>query len=265
MSDYEIFAIRYGAIEERKRAQNFIVPVPGDHDVGQALNFYLWVIRSDRGTWVVDTGFSEATAAKRGRVISRPVREGLRALGVDPASVRDVVLTHLHYDHAGNHDLFPQAKFHVQDREMHYCTSRCMCDHFARHHYEADDVKHIIDRIFREQVAFHDGSAEIADGLSVHLVGGHTRGLQVVRVRTKRGWVVLASDAAHYYDNYRLQSPFPAVVDVADMLQGYRILRGLADSDDHIIPGHDPMVEQIYPKHNGIDGIYRLDVAPQHV
>lgn len=261
MSTYEIYAIRYGAIEERRRAQNFVVP--DAHDGPEPLIFFYWVIKSDAGVWVVDTGFSEEAAKRRNRTLSRPIKEGLAAIGVDPASVKNVVLTHLHYDHAGNNDLFPQAKFHVQEREMHFCTGRRMCDHFARHHYEAEDVKSLIDRIWRDQVAFHNGSSEIADGLSVHLVGGHTRGLQILRVRTARGWVVLASDAAHYYDNYKLASPFPAVIDVEDMLEGYRTLRRLADSDDHIIPGHDPLVEKIYPRHNGIEGIYRLDQAPK--
>ena len=72
-------------------------------------------------------------------------------------------------------------------------------------------------------------------------------GLQVVRVATRRGWVVLASDASHFYANMEQIRPFPIVWSVADMVDGYRKLRALADSPAHIIPGHDPLVLQRYP------------------
>jgi glyoxylase-like metal-dependent hydrolase (beta-lactamase superfamily II) len=96
-------------------------------------------------------------------------------------------------------------------------------------------------------VRFHDGDAEIFPGVSVHLIGGHTMGLQVVRVRTRRGWLVLASDASHFYANMEQQRPFPIVWSVQDMVDGYRRLRELADSPAHIIPGHDPLVLERYP------------------
>jgi glyoxylase-like metal-dependent hydrolase (beta-lactamase superfamily II) len=72
-------------------------------------------------------------------------------------------------------------------------------------------------------------------------------GLQAVRVRTRRGWVVLASDASHFYAHLEQERPFPIVWSVADMVEGYRRLRELADSPAHIIPGHDPLVLERYP------------------
>jgi glyoxylase-like metal-dependent hydrolase (beta-lactamase superfamily II) len=96
-------------------------------------------------------------------------------------------------------------------------------------------------------VVFHEGAAEIAPGVTLHRVGGHTQGLQVVRVATLRGFVVLASDASHYYANIRNRDPFPIVVDVGAMLEGYRTVERLADSPDHIVPGHDPEVLRLYP------------------
>lgn len=111
---------------------------------------------------------------------------------------------------------------------------------------------------------FHDGSSDIAPGISVHWVGGHTDGLQVVRVKTRRGWVVLASDASHFYANMDLQRPFPVVYNVGDMLEGYRTLDALADSHAHVIPGHDPDVLKRYPAAApGLDGwVVRLDADP---
>ena len=80
-------------------------------------------------------------------------------------------------------------------------------------------------------------------------IGGHTAGLQAVRVHTARGWVVLASDAAHYWDNALLGSPFPLVHDVERMLEGHRRLQSLAESADHFIPGHDPQVLRRFARH----------------
>jgi glyoxylase-like metal-dependent hydrolase (beta-lactamase superfamily II) len=72
-------------------------------------------------------------------------------------------------------------------------------------------------------------------------------GLQVVRVATRRGWVVLASDASHYYANMEQGRPFPIVYNVGDMVEGWRKARSLAESESHVIPGHDPLVLERYP------------------
>jgi branched-chain amino acid transport system permease protein len=99
----------------------------------------------------------------------------------------------MHYDHAGNLDLFPNATFHIQDREMMYCTGRCMCHPTLRDSFEPADVIGMVTRLFAGRAKFHDGAAELAPGISLHFIGGHTMGLQSVRVLTRRGWVVLAS------------------------------------------------------------------------
>jgi len=82
-------------------------------------------------------------------------------------------------------------------------------------------------------------------------------------VWTRRGWVVVASDAAHYYANMEGPNPFPTVVDIGKMLDGYHRLRELADSAAHIVPGHDPLVMTRYPAVPGLEGkVVRLDEAP---
>ncbi len=71
--------------------------------------------------------------------------------------------------------------------------------------------------------------------------------LQVVRVNTRRGWVVLASDASHLYANIERGNPYPIIFREDQMLEGWETLRRLADSEAHIIPGHDPKVMDLYP------------------
>ena len=259
---YEVFAVKY-AHHERRSPENFLGGDP--HDVSMPLDYFVWLLRGGGREIVVDTGFSAAMAKKRQRTHLRCPTEGLRLLGCEAKTVRDVVITHLHYDHAGNFDLFPAATLHLQDREMHYATGRYMCHDCFRGAFEVEDVVGMVRRLYAGRVKFHDGDAEIAPGVSVHFIGGHTMGLQVVRVHTARGWVVVASDAAHFYANFREVRPFPIVWNVGQMVDGYDRLRALADSDDHIVPGHDPQVTARYPAASkDLEGIVvRLDLAPR--
>lgn len=255
---YEVYAVKY-AHHARRASENFI---GGDsHDGPMPLDYFVWLLRGDGREIVVDTGFSAAMAARRRREHLRCPTEGLRLLNCDAASVKDVVITHLHYDHVGNFDLFPAARFHLQDLEMRYATGRHMCHDAFRGAYEVEDVVGMVRSVYAGRVRFHDGDAEIAPGVSLHLIGGHTMGMQAVRVATRRGWVVLASDASHFYANMEQARPFPIVHSVADMVEGYRRLRELADSPAHIIPGHDPLVLERYPPPGGaLQGIAaRLD------
>src|SRR6185369_5052092 len=121
----------------------------------------------------------------------------------------------------------------------------------------------LVRKVYAERVRFHDGDAAIAPGVKLLLIGGHTNGLQSVRVHTARGWVVLASDASHYYENMRRFKPFPIVYNVAAMLEGHRRLAEVADSPDHVVPGHDPEVLKRYPTFGGDAGIVCLHQVPR--
>jgi len=263
MSDtYELYAIRYGH-HPRKAAENFIAG--DDHDTDMPLDYFVWAIVGADRTFVLDTGFDPEVARRRGRQMVQPIQAGLKAIGIEPETVTDVIISHMHYDHAGNLGAFPNARFHLQDAEMAYCTGRCMCHPIMRYPFEAQDVSAMAHRVFEGRVEFHDGDAELAPGLTLHYIGGHTAGLQSVRVMTKRGAVVVASDATHLYANMEEIRPFPIVYDVAKMVEGYGRLRALADSPAHIIPGHDPDVLRRYPAAApALEGIVcRLDVAPR--
>src|SRR5437899_3329696 len=106
---YEVYALKY-AHHARRASENFIGGDP--HDGPMPLDYFVWLVRGQGVELVVDTGFSSAMAAKRGREHLRCPTHGLRLLGVDAASVKDVVITHLHYDHVGNFELFPAATLH---------------------------------------------------------------------------------------------------------------------------------------------------------
>ncbi len=258
---HEIYAIRYGH-HERRSSENFIGGDPHDHL--SAINYFVWIIKGPHGNFVVDTGMDEAMATKRGRRVDKPIAEGLRALGISPDTIAKAVVTHLHFDHAGNYDLFPRARYHMQDTEMFYATGRCMCHTQQRWPFEEEDVVAMVRKVFAGRVEFHEGDDELAPGITLHKIGGHSMGLQCVRVKTRRGYVVLASDATHLYQHIEEGRIFPVVHNTADVLEGYKTIKRLAASPLHIIPGHDPKVLERFPAARpGLENwVARLDADP---
>ena len=214
---YEVYAIKYGT-RDAQRKNHFIGGDP--HDAPMPMDYFVWLVRNDECTIVVDTGFNSEVGKRRGRTVLRTPAEGLALLGVDAASAPTVVITHLHYG--------------------------------------------MVRMVYKDRVCFHDGDAQIAPGVTVHRIGGHTHGMQCVRVWTQRGWLVLASDTSHYYEHFMRRRSFTTMFNIGEALDGYRKLEALAQSHDHIIPGHDPMVMRLYPAPTEAlqDIAVRLDVAP---
>jgi glyoxylase-like metal-dependent hydrolase (beta-lactamase superfamily II) len=258
---FEVYAIRYATVS-RRSAENFIGGDP--HESGARMDYFIWLARRAAEVFVIDTGFNQAAALRRRREFLRSPAAGLKLLDVDAANVADVIVTHLHYDHIGNFDLFPRARFHLQDRELAYATGRYMATEFFAAAYELDEIVAMVRHVYAGRVCFYDGDARISSGLSVHLVGGHTKGLQVVRVWTRVGWLVLASDASHYAANMNEARPFPVVADVTAMVDGWRRLRELASAPQYIVAGHDPEVMRRYrAPSQALEGIaVRLDAEP---
>ena len=155
----------------------------------------------------------------------------------------------------------PQAEITVHERNRADDTfgfgvvfSDATLDNFEK--YDPPSYRRIT-----QEFAYWDDIAVHFRG-TVHRVGGHSDGLQVVRVETARGPVVLASDAAHYYANLHKRSPFPIVYNVGDMATGWEIVERLAGHPDRFIPGHDPIVSEIYPRASDKVDAYALHLAP---
>jgi glyoxylase-like metal-dependent hydrolase (beta-lactamase superfamily II) len=261
LPDYQLFAIRY-ATREARRSDHFIGGDP--HDGPMPMDYFVWAVVGSSRVFLVDTGFTAETAARRKRQFLRCPIESLREIGLEPDSITDVVLTHLHYDHVGNFHKLPNARFHLQEREMAFATGRHMRYPFFGHGFELEDVLGMVRLNFRRRVEFYDGDGELAPGVTLHLAPGHTAGLQVVRVHTRRGNVVLASDSSHFYENLQSNRPFVAAVDLGAVLDSFRKVERLAESRRHIVPGHDPLVMRRYSSPSSAlqDVVVRLDLDP---
>lgn len=235
---YHVFAVQY-AHRETTTAEVFY----GDQQAAPiGMDYFVWAITNGARTVVVDLGFTEPVGTRRGRQFLRSPADGLAAIGIDCARVEDVIVTHFHYDHTGNHALFPRATFHIQEAEMRFYTGPHAPRPAFRRSVEVDDIAAFVRLNYEGRVHFVDGEAEIVPGLRVHHVGGHTAGMQIVSVGTDRGQAVLASDASHYYRNLDEDLPFNTLHDLPGAYDAFRRIRTLADARTLIVPGHDPLV-----------------------
>ncbi len=238
IAPYRIYAVRY-AHRKCTTSECFY----GDYRAApMAMDYFVWALTNSTETVVVDLGFTEPVGTRRGRQFLRSPEKGLAEIGVDTTSVKHVIVSHFHYDHVGNYALFPNATFYVQDSEMAFYTGRHASLGAFRHSIEVDDLCALIRLNYEGRLSFVDGAREIVPGISVHHVGGHTAGMQIVSVAHARGQAVVASDAAHYYRNFEERIPFNTLQDLPRMYGAFDKIRDLASSPDLVLPGHDPLV-----------------------
>jgi glyoxylase-like metal-dependent hydrolase (beta-lactamase superfamily II) len=261
MSDiWQVHALKYAERNDRRRGESFIFD--DDHASAHPMDYFVWVLTNGARTILVDTGYDQSEANRRDRPILRDPTDALSAMSIRADSIDTVIITHLHYDHAGGLDRYPNATFHMQASEMAYATGPCMCHPTLQMPFTADHVCEMVRHVYSGRVVFYDGEGEVAPGVTVHAIGGHSRGLQAVRVMTQQGPLCLASDATHYYENFRQSKPFPIVADMENMLAGFATIQSLAGQWQRVIPGHDPLVTTHFPIDFGCEFIWRLDVDP---
>ncbi|MBY8976228.1 N-acyl homoserine lactonase family protein [Rhodobacteraceae bacterium NNCM2] len=253
---WEVFALKYGTRPGRTRNESFMFD--DDHLAPHPIDYFVWVVRNENRTILVDTGYDPVEAQRRGRPILRHPVEALKSIGIAPEDVDTVIVTHLHYDHAGTLDCFPNAMFHLQEAEIAYATGPCMCMGVLKMPFTMEHVVQMVKHIYSGKVIFHSGDGAVAPGVTLHAIGGHSKGLMSVRVKTKAGWLCLASDASHFYENFMERKHFPIVVDLEAMCRGWDIIKGLASSNEQCVPGHDPLVLDLFPS-AGVPDVVRLD------
>jgi glyoxylase-like metal-dependent hydrolase (beta-lactamase superfamily II) len=245
VSGFEVYALCYGRRSGR-RGEHFLGYGP-DSAEPHPTAYYVWLAVSPEHTVVVDAGIrAERAREVDGLDYVEPVRL-LAELGVEPGAVDHVVLTHLHYDHCGTVRDFPAARFVVQQSELDYWTGP-WAKRIERERWLLDEV--VLDHLSAagERVRLVEGDAEVVPGLSVHLVGGHTAGMQVVRVETAAGPVVLASDVSHFHENLENDHPAPLLHSMTGVYGAFDRVKELAGGSAPVVPGHDPEVLARYPR-----------------
>jgi glyoxylase-like metal-dependent hydrolase (beta-lactamase superfamily II) len=161
------------------------------------------LVRSGRRTVLVETGIGGKLDEKRLRLHGvergRGLPEEIAAQGVDPDSIDTVINTHLHFDHCGGNTalqgggvrpVFPRAQYYVQRGEWEHAHKRLERDAVS---YLAENYDPLVES---GQMTLLDGDREIAPGISVRVLPGHTRHMQAVLVRSQGRTCAFLSDLA---------------------------------------------------------------------
>ena len=220
----------------------------GEPDGPQEMTYYLWVLRNDDQTIVVDTGFSAAGGGRRGREFLIEPLEALRRAGVDPQAVDMVINTHLHYDHTGHLDAFGDAPVLVNRTEFEFWAGVYAERAQFGAHIEPTEVQALAARVKSGAVTLLDRETEVAPGVTVAEVGGHSPGQTVLFIRDEQGLIVLASDAVHFYEEVERDRACGVLVNLELVYRAYDIIRAGVRAGGRLVPGHDPLVMQRFPR-----------------
>jgi glyoxylase-like metal-dependent hydrolase (beta-lactamase superfamily II) len=242
--DPEVIVVRYGTRQTSKSECYYNFRAYREPDAEITMDYFFWIFRNAEQTIVIDTGFSpEAATARKRQPVVAPA-DALARLGIDPLDVNLLVLTHAHYDHAGNLGLYPNAQIVMSRREFEFWNTDMGKRPQYGHHIDPLDIE-------RVQALRRDGRITLLDaprntlipGIELHEIGGHTPGQLAVVVEMPEGPVILASDAIHYYEELELDRPFAVLDSLADMYRGYEQIREWQKRPGALlIPGHDPDV-----------------------
>jgi glyoxylase-like metal-dependent hydrolase (beta-lactamase superfamily II) len=240
---YEVMAVRYATRVTRAAEVYLNFHTYGDEDHALVMDYFFWVIRNGERTVVVDTGFTPAVGEPRGRSMTCPVPQGLARLGIDPASVETVVITHGHYDHTGNVGLFDRASVVMSATEMDFWSGPIARRFQFAHSVEWEDLRALQRLEANGRLKRMAGTHVVAPGITAIEVGGHTPGQLIVVVDGEGGPVLLASDAVHYYEEVDLDRPFLMVADLPQMYQAFDTVSKIAaHPGTAFVAGHDPGV-----------------------
>lgn len=207
-------------------------------DMGQPLEivYRLWVLRTDRGAIVVDTGPPMEEGLRRGLTGVAHVADRLAARGVNAAKVEAVLLTHLHWDHAANAAAFPNATFYAQQAEIDFFRSP-MRTHKAIDRFFSHQA--MIEALIRDgRIKALDGDAPFMEGIRTIHVGGHTPGSQMIAVDSAEGLSILTGDAVPVNRNYTDSIPSGILVNLQQAIAALATVRALKPR--RLYTGHDP-------------------------
>lgn len=243
-----MLAVRYGTRTATKAESYLNYHVYGDPDARFGMDYFFWVVRDSTRTILVDCGYSPEVGERRGRSLLVDPVDALRGLGVDPATVDQVVASHAHYDHIGNLDRFPAAEVVMSRREYEFWTGPYGGRVQFGHSTEAAELAHLATLRAEDRLRLVDSTLDLAPGLELIVVGGHTPGQLVAQATVDGGVAVLATDALHFYEEIERDRPFFVVADLEDMYRGLDLLREMtSDPGRVLVAGHDAEVNRRFP------------------
>lgn len=216
------------------------------------LVYPFWVLSAKgHAPILVDTGFAHDIATHHGVGDYRDPSESLAALGIAPEEIKLIVVSHLHYDHFGVPERFPNAEFVLQAEDVDYFTRRGL-GHPACGLADPKSLGQLVELRKAGRVRELSGDAELAPGVRAVHVGGHTPGMQVTVLDTGTERLVLACDASHFYANLETNTPTAVIHNYEAYESGFETIKREAQGG-RWLPGHDPkMLETMKQVQSGI-------------
>ena len=231
------------------------------------------LLRSTDGeTILIDTGF-ESAGSMTGAGFANFVRSDqlLGRFGFAPESIDKIVLTHMHFDHAGNFHNFPNARIYLQRYEYEawkqvigqHDTSKVSKADWAFSSLNLNDFDLLERAIDAGRVEFLEGDAEVAPGVTCRLAQDtHTFGSQWVEIASARGRYVVAGDCCYTFENvHRMWPPGYTQGNPWNMLREFQKMKSVAGEDlSRLVPGHDIELFTRYPSEER-DGVRFAEVS----
>lgn len=253
--NYEVYAIRYATLKDFSVAG---LVAGADRSRKMDIAMMVWLVRGDGRNILVDSGFYREQFMRQWHPADyiKP-SEALSRTGLKPEDITDVIITHMHWDHADGMDLFPKARIWIQKDELQYYAGEAWQQPRTHGGIDPEDILAAVRLNTQGRVKLVNGDAqEILPGVTCYTGGRHTYASQFVGVSTAAGIVVLASDNMYLYENLEKHVPIAATLDADSNLRAQDRMRQLAASPNLIIPGHDPAVMTNFP--NPVPGVAKI-------
>lgn len=255
--EYEVYAIEYASMLDRPISGY----LPGaDSTLRFDASLMVWLIKGPDGQNIlVDTGFRPDAPKASDEVMRTYLRPDLAVakLGIQPEDISDIILTHLHWDHADGLPLFPNAHIWVQRSELEYYATDAWQEDGDITGVEPRTIPELVRLNTEGRVTLVDGDdLEIFDGIRVYTGPRHTYASQYLGVNTAGGTVIIASDCIWLYANLELRLANRITFDPEADLVAFDRMEQLASKPDWILPGHDRAVFEKFP--TSLEGIARI-------
>jgi glyoxylase-like metal-dependent hydrolase (beta-lactamase superfamily II) len=209
----------------------------------------VWLIQAADGRAILfDAGFHGEPYLKQWKPMDFVAPDAAVAkAGVKASEVSDIVVSHVHWDHLDGAGLFPRATVWLQKAEYEYYVGE---DGRPKNRGIDERGAALLADLHRDRrLKLVEGDAvELLPGITAYTGGRHTYASQYVGVRTASGVIVLASDNVYLYENLDRDVPIAQTFDAEANRQAQRRMRALVGDPRRIVPGHDPLVFERFPR-----------------
>lgn len=207
----------------------------------------MWFIEGSNKRILVDTGGGDPDwAARYHYPIERTKEEdpinAVKMLGLSPTDIDLIILTHLHWDHCFNNDLFPNAKIIVQQEEVCYAMNPLPCQALSYESQLIGMTPPWLKSLNRMEII--NGEKEIEPGIRLIPLPGHTPGFQGVLVNMKSGRCMITGCTTPLWENWERNAQgfrIPSGIH-ANLFDYYNSFKKIESLADHVLPGHDMKV-----------------------